>query len=72
MTNTQAQVKGYAVTLEVFVPARVAERMVNRLDAAWRVESWTPQAASFMAAREALKAAGLNDAVRVSTREVTS
>lgn len=70
LSGTQSEVTGYAVTVEVFVPARVAERMVDRLDAAWHVESWTPRAAAFMAAQEALNAAGLKNAVNVGTREV--
>jgi hypothetical protein len=71
MSGTKSEVTGYAVTLEVFVPAHVAERLVDRLDAAWHVESWTPRAAAFMAAQEALSAAGLNNATNVSTREVS-
>jgi hypothetical protein len=58
--------------VEVFVPARVAERTVDRLDEAWRLESWTPAAAAVVAVREALGRAGLHGAVAVSTREVTS
>lgn len=71
MTLNRPQLRGYAVTLEVFVSAEAAGQMMDRLDAAWRVESWTPAAAAFMAAREALYAAGLRNSSRVSTREVT-
>ena len=71
MTRTQPQLTGYAVTVEVFVPLDVVRRTVDRLDAAWHIESWTPDAASFVAARDALYAAGLRDSTRVSTREVT-
>jgi hypothetical protein len=70
MPGTEPQIVSYAVTLEVFVPVGKADTWVDRLDAAWHSESWTPQAAAFMAAHEALKAAGLDDVVHVSTREV--
>ncbi|MGY1623853.1 hypothetical protein ACI789_16775 [Geodermatophilus sp. SYSU D00965] len=72
MTGTAGQPAGYAVTVEVFVPARVAERTVDALDQAWRVESWTPAAAAVVAVREALDRAGFGAVVAVRTREVTS
>jgi hypothetical protein len=69
---TVSDVTGYSVTLEVFVPAGVAERTVRRLDEAWQVESWTPTAAAFELASEALRSAGLQGAVSLGVREVTS
>jgi hypothetical protein len=72
MSSTEPQTTGYAVTLTVVVPAGVAERKVDELDRQWQVESWTPQAAAFVAARDALSAAGLIDATVVSTAEVRS
>jgi hypothetical protein len=72
MGSTEPQITGYAVTLRVVVPAGVAERKVDELDRQWQIESWTPQAAAFVAARDALHAAGLTDATVVSTAEVHS
>jgi hypothetical protein len=69
---TVSNVTGYSVTLEVFVPARAAERTVRRLDEEWQVESWTPMAAAFELVSEALKSAGLHGAVSLGVREVTS
>ena len=63
---------GYNVTLEVFVPIDVAERTMWRLDEEWQVDSWTPMAAAFEAASEALRAAGLHGAVSLAVREVVS
>jgi chaperone required for assembly of F1-ATPase len=65
-------VTGYSVTLEVFVPYDVAERTVRRLDEAWQVENWTPEAAAFEVAKEALRSAGLHGAVSLDVQEVTS
>jgi hypothetical protein len=72
MGSPHTEVTGYAVTLEVFVPADVAEGVADRLDAAWHNESWTPEAAAFAAAQEVLTAAGLGPVTSVSTREVTA
>jgi hypothetical protein len=69
---TVSDVTGYSVTLEVFVPAGVAERTVRRLDEQWQVESWTPRAAAFEVASEALRSAGLHGAVSHGVREVVS
>lgn len=63
---------GYSVTLEVFVPVEVAEPAVRRLDEEWQIESWTPRAAAFEVASEALTSAGLRGAVNRGVREVTS
>jgi hypothetical protein len=65
-------VTGYSVTLEVFVPADVAEQTAWRLDEEWQVDSWTPPAAAFEAASEALRAAGLHGVVSLGVREVVS
>src|SRR4051812_13409659 len=70
MPHTSSEVAGYTVTLEVFVPFEAAQRAVDRLDAAWRTEAWTPESAAFMVARDALAAAGLDGSASVSTREV--
>jgi len=65
-------VTGYTVTLEVFVPVELAERALWRLDEEWQVDSWTPKAAAFEVASEALRSAGLHGAVSHGVREVTS
>jgi hypothetical protein len=65
-----ADVTGYRVTVEVFVPAEVAERTAWRLDEEWQVDSWTPMAAAFEVASEALSSAGLHGAVSRGVREV--
>jgi hypothetical protein len=65
-------VTGYSVTLEVFVPVDVAERQMWRLDEEWQVDSWTPMAAAFEVASEALRTAGLHGVVSLGVREVTS
>jgi len=70
MSAPEPQIAGYAVTLEVIVPLTVAERTADRLDAAWHLESWSPQAAAYIAIKNALKAAGLHHEVHLSTREV--
>jgi len=63
---------GYTVTLEVFVPVELAERALWRLDEEWQVDSWTPKAAAFEVASEALRSAGLHGAVSRGVREVPS
>ena len=63
---------GYSVTLEVFVPFDVAERAVRRLDEDWQVESWTPKAAAFEVANEALRSAGLHGAVSLDVQQVVT
>jgi hypothetical protein len=70
MTAPEPQITGFAVTLEVIVPFAVAERTADRLDAAWHLESWSPEAAAYVAIKDALKAAGLHHAVHLHTREV--
>jgi len=70
MPATNPEVVGYTVTLEVFVPADVAERMVNRLDASWHTESWSPMAAAYVVIREALETAGLDRSANLSSHEV--
>jgi hypothetical protein len=67
-----SEVTGYTVTLEVFVPVELAERALWRLDEEWQVDSWTPKAAAFELASEALRSAGLRGAVSRGVREVTS
>jgi hypothetical protein len=67
-----SEVTGYSVTLELFVPVEVAERTAWRLDEEWQVDSWTPMAAAFEVAREALRSAGFHDAVSRGVREVSS
>ena len=37
MAAPDAQIAGYAVTLEVIVPFAVAQRAADRLDAAWHL-----------------------------------
>jgi hypothetical protein len=71
MSAIPPELTGYAVTLEVFVPADVARRMVDRLDARWHIENWTPEAAAYMVVREALEAVGLHRSASISTAEVT-
>ena len=70
MPTSRPERTGYAVTLEVFVPADRAERMVERLDHRWHVENWTPEAAAYEVARAALSEAGLHKATSISTHEV--
>jgi hypothetical protein len=71
MVASRPEVTGFAVTVEVFVPAADAERMVDRLDASWRTESWTPESAAYMVVRAALEAGGLHRSSAVDTRAVT-
>jgi hypothetical protein len=70
MSAAGSQIVGYAVTLEVIVPVTVAQRAADQLDAAWHLESWSPEAAAYLAVTKALKAAGLHHEVHLSTREV--
>jgi len=72
MSAPGSPITGYAVTLEVIVPLTVAQRAADRLDAAWHLESWSPEAAAFVAIEQALKAAGLHHEVHLSTRELTA
>jgi len=72
MTARESQIAGYAVTLEVVVPFDVAQHAADHLDAAWHLESWTPEAAAFVAIEKALRAAGFHHEVHVSTREVSA
>jgi hypothetical protein len=72
MPAPESQIAGYAVTLEVIVPFAVAQRAADRLDAQWHLESWSPEAAAYVAAAKALKAAGLHNEVHVSTRRVNA
>ena len=72
MSAPNPQLAGYAVTLEVIVPLKVAQRAADELDAAWHLESWTPEAAAFVTIEKALKAAGLHHEVHVSTRAVNA
>jgi len=72
MPAPESQIVGYAVTLEVIVPLTVAQRAADRLDAAWHLESWSSEAAAFVAIEQALKAAGLHHEVHLSTRELTA
>ena len=69
MPSTHPEHPGYTVTLEVFVPAERAQRMVDRLDHRWRIENWTPEGAAFEVVREALEAAGLPSAISVNVTE---
>jgi hypothetical protein len=71
MVASRTEVTGYTVTVEVVVPAAVAQGMVDRLDASWRTESWTPESAAYMAVREALEAGGLTHSVAIGTRVTT-
>lgn len=70
MSSAESQTAGYAVTLEVTVPFAVAQRAADRLDAQWRLESWSPEAAAYAAVEQVLKAAGLHHEVHLSTRRV--
>jgi hypothetical protein len=70
MSAPESQIRGYAVTLEVIVPFEVAQQTADQLDAAWHLESWSPEAAAFVAIEKALRAAGLHHEVHVRTREV--
>ena len=54
------------------MPLKLAQQAADRLDAAWHLESWSPEAAAFVAIEKALKAAGLHHEVHVSTRAVTT
>ena len=72
MSAPEPQITGYAVTVEVIVPFAVAERTAARLDAAWHLESWSPEAAAYVAIRNALTAAGLHREVHLSTRAVSA
>jgi hypothetical protein len=72
MSAPESQIAGYAVTLEVVVPFEVAQRAADRLDAAWHLEGWSPEAAAYVAAENALKAAGLHHEVHLSTRAVNA
>jgi hypothetical protein len=70
MSTTRPELSGYTVTLEVFVPAERAQRMVDRLDHRWHIENWTPEAAAYEVVREALEAGGLTHSTSVSVDEV--
>lgn len=70
MAAPESQIAGYAVRLEVTVPFDVAQRAADRLDAAWHLESWSPEAAAYAAVEKILKAAGLHHEVHLSTRRV--
>jgi hypothetical protein len=70
MSTTHPERTGYTVTLEVFVPAGTADRMVDRLDRTWHTESWTPESAAYEVVREALQAAELGEAANIGVREV--
>ena len=70
MPSTHPELTGYTVTLEVFVPADKAQRMADRLDHRWHIENWTPEAAAYEVARQALEAADLHQVVNVSVDEV--
>ena len=70
MAGAQQERRGYAVTVEVFVPAAAAQDEVERLDHSWRVESWTPEGAAYELVREALASKGLDRVVSVHTAEV--
>ena len=70
MPSTHPELTGYTVTLEVFVPAERADRKVDQLDHRWHIENWTPAAAAYEVAREALETGGLNQTVSVSVDEV--
>jgi hypothetical protein len=70
MADRQAERRGYAVTVEVFVPEEKARGEVDRLDHNWRVENWTPEGAAYELVREALAHRGLDRVVSVHTTEV--
>ena len=69
MPSTHSEQSGYTVTLEVFVPAERAQRMVDRLDHRWHIENWTPEAAAYEVVRKALEDDGLRHTVSVSVTE---
>ena len=68
--DADPQVRGYAVTVEVFVPAETAGQMLDRLDRAWHIENWTPAAAASRVVHDALHGAGLKEIENVGTRPV--
>ena len=70
MSAPESQIAGYAVTVEVIVPLTVAQRTADQLDSTWHIESWSPEAAAFVAIEKVLKAAGLHHEIHVSTRAV--
>jgi hypothetical protein len=70
MPSTRPELSGYTVTLEVFVPAERAALMADRLDSRWHIENWTPAAAAYEVARQALEAAGLARTTHVGVDEV--
>jgi hypothetical protein len=70
MPASRPERRGYAVTVEVFVPDEAARREVDRLDHSWRVENWTPESAAFELVREALARHGMDRIVSVGTTEV--
>jgi len=70
MAASHPEVTGYTVTVEVFVPAAAAEHEVERLDASWRTESWTPESAAYMVVRAALESGGLHRSAPVETHTV--
>jgi hypothetical protein len=70
MSSRRPELSGYTVTVEVFVSAERAQRMADRLDHRWHIENWTPEAAAYEVAREALEAGGLSHATSVSVDEV--
>src|SRR4051795_1330906 len=70
MPTIRPELSGYTVTVEVFVPAERAQRMADRLDHRWHIENWTPEAAAYEVAREALEAGGLTRSATVSVQEV--
>jgi hypothetical protein len=70
MVASRPEVTGFAVTVEVLVPADDAQRMADRLDAAWGNESWSPESAAYEVVREALEAAGLHRSSSVGTHAV--
>ena len=70
MPSTPPELSGYTVTLEVFVPAERAAHMADRLDHRWHIENWTPGAAAYEVAREALEKAGLARTTSVGVEEV--
>jgi hypothetical protein len=72
MAAPDPQIAGFAVTLEVVVPLDVAQRAADRLDAEWHREGWSAEAAAYVAAERALKAAGLHHEVHLSTRAVNA
>jgi hypothetical protein len=71
MVSSRPEVTGFAVTVEVVVPAADAQRMADRLDAAWHNESWTPESAAYEVVRAALESVGLDRSTAVETHVVT-